>query len=184
MTATLLTEYIHLRRVLSLSQGSMQILPNTNVLIGYGHNGVFCGFAADGTVVRDTHFEAASAVDTGDVQSCRVLKYPWKGTPRTEPQLRVQVNAAYVSWIGATEVRYCVLEHASQWWAAERGCEEYKRLERKGRETGISFGESVLSRYVRVVGLNEYGNVLCTTKAVDWASPAVSRIPHPYSFTC
>ncbi|KAK3112039.1 hypothetical protein LTR53_012104, partial [Teratosphaeriaceae sp. CCFEE 6253] len=40
MTATLVVQYKHSERVYSVSQGSYQTLPNGNVLLGYGNNGV------------------------------------------------------------------------------------------------------------------------------------------------
>ncbi|KAH0599386.1 hypothetical protein MHUMG1_02173 [Metarhizium humberi] len=53
MTGKLITEYKNPTHVPAASQGSMQNLPNGNVLVGYGYSGVFRVHARRQNLVRD-----------------------------------------------------------------------------------------------------------------------------------
>lgn len=104
-TAELVQTYIHPSGILSTSQGSMQTLPNGNVLLGYGFNGVVTEFSPTGTALCDAFFEALTYIGSGDVQSYRAFKNHWTGYPNTPPDLVLRNGVFYVSWLGATEVR-------------------------------------------------------------------------------
>ena len=79
MTATLVGEYIHpgSEGILSESQGSMQVLPNGNVLLGYGVKGAWSEFNSGGEVLCHQEFESKSQWDHGSAQSYRVVKSHW-----------------------------------------------------------------------------------------------------------
>ncbi|KAI7369214.1 hypothetical protein KC354_g2108 [Hortaea werneckii] len=100
------------------TQGSVQTLtspdPATDakVLLGYGLNPVLTEFASNGTVLCDLHFGAASAWETGDVQSYRAFKSHWVGKPRDPPRAAIKADKIYVSWNGATEVRSWLVQAA------------------------------------------------------------------------
>lgn len=173
MTAHLDRQYAHpTAPILSSSQGSMQVLPNGNVLVGFGYAGAYTEFSPNAVVLCDTHFGAASSFDSGDVQSYRVRKQRWVGRPLTKPDIAVQGSSVYVSWNGATEVHRWVLQEAD--WAqmdgAESGEEGFEgelgeawwpvqTVEKAGFETELRFGVSV-RRFVRVLALDSEGRVL------------------------
>jgi hypothetical protein len=100
-TATLRREYIHTGPLSAGSQGSMQPLPNGNVVVGWGDQPYFTEFTADGTTVLDARLPDASF-------SYRALRFPWHGRPAELPAVAVQQGDAdttvYASWNGATEV--------------------------------------------------------------------------------
>ncbi|XTI86082.1 hypothetical protein V2W45_1466864 [Cenococcum geophilum] len=73
----------------TLSQGSMQILPNGDVPVGYGYDAAFTEFAPNGVMLCDTHL---------GLPSYRVMKFNWTGHPTTKPSLVIVDDVAYVSW--------------------------------------------------------------------------------------
>src|SRR5262249_47502897 len=84
------------------NQGSMQVLADGRVLVGWGNLPYFSEFAADGTLLLDGQFPV------GD-QSYRAFTANWTGHPADQPAVAARVNPAggsvvYASWNGATEV--------------------------------------------------------------------------------
>jgi hypothetical protein len=96
--------------VLSGSQGNMQILDRRNVFIGWGDHAYFSEHLPSGEAVM----YGKVAQRASDVMMYRCNKYVWKGEPLTAPSLwtysRTGSGASdmvfYVSWNGATEVRF------------------------------------------------------------------------------
>ena len=93
--------------VKSISQGSMQILPNGNVHIGWGDKAYFSEHTPDGLPVQ---FGKLAYPGSG-VPSYRSYKCHWTGLPLTKPALWTFSKFGkgktffYTSWNGATEVR-------------------------------------------------------------------------------
>jgi hypothetical protein len=100
MTATLLRQYTH-PKILSGSQGSMQLLPNGNVFIGWGEVPRVSEFERSGRIVFD-------AVLGKLYQSYRAFRLPWSGTPAEAPAIATTGDGreltVYASWNGATGV--------------------------------------------------------------------------------
>ncbi len=93
---------MHPARLLAANQGSMQVLDNGRVLVGWGNLPYFSEFLADGTLVLDGQFPV------GD-QSYRSFTADWTGHPTDSPAIAARVNQAggstvYASWNGATEL--------------------------------------------------------------------------------
>lgn len=102
MTASLVRAYARQPPVLAHSQGNVQVLPNGNVMVGWGDAPYCTEFAADGRVLFDASFPAAK-------MSYRVFRQPWIGRPTNPPDIAVVSGVAgsttvYASWNGATEV--------------------------------------------------------------------------------
>ncbi|GME25905.1 Arylsulfotransferase [Neofusicoccum parvum] len=172
MTARLVTEYVHPTAIISSSQGSLQVLANGNVLLGYGYNGAYTEYSANGAVLCDTHFGAQSRFESGDVQSYRAQKRRWTGRPTTKPDIKVEGSSVYASWNGATEVHRWVLQDAdyAELDGAEAGDGDLgeawfpvQTVEKAGFETELRFGVSV-RRYVRVLALDREGRVLAASE--------------------
>jgi Arylsulfotransferase (ASST) len=88
--------------LLAANQGSMQVLADGRVLVGWGNLPYFSEFSADGTLIVDGQFPV------GD-QSYRTFAADWTGHPTDKPAVAARVNPAggsvvYVSWNGATEL--------------------------------------------------------------------------------
>ncbi len=103
MKATLLREYTHPDKLLSDTQGNVQVLPNGNVFVGWGSEPVLSEFSREG----DLLFGAAYPVES---ESYRAFRFPWDGQPQDEPSVAAEAGpnegevAVYASWNGATRV--------------------------------------------------------------------------------
>jgi hypothetical protein len=102
MRATLKQSYTHPAGLLAANQGSMQVLSDGRVLVGWGNLPYFSEYAADGTLLLDGQFPV------GD-QSYRAFTADWTGHPADQPALGAVTNPAggstvYASWNGATEL--------------------------------------------------------------------------------
>jgi hypothetical protein len=115
MTVQILHEYLHPKGLLSQSQGSMQVLDNGNVFIGWGRNPSFTEHTIDGECVFDVLFSPwRSPATNGDgLDNYRTYRMDWKATPYWDPVIAIEnhegVMTAYASWNGATEVKSWVL---------------------------------------------------------------------------
>jgi hypothetical protein len=102
MSATLLREYTSTQKLLTTSQGNVQLLPNTNVLIGWGSAPFISEFSYDGKLLFNAQLPP-------DVESYRAFRFPWKGHPTDAPAVVAESGpedkvTLYASWNGATEV--------------------------------------------------------------------------------
>jgi hypothetical protein len=95
--ATLQRAYTHHPSLLAIALGSMQLLPNHNVLVGWGTEPYLSEYGHEGTL----HFDAK--LPKGG-QNYRVRRQPWAGRPAAPPKLTVSNGDGYASWNGATEV--------------------------------------------------------------------------------
>ncbi|TEY45985.1 hypothetical protein BOTCAL_0324g00040 [Botryotinia calthae] len=169
MTAEILREYVNPRKILSASQGSMQVLESGNVMVGYGYNAAWTEYSSEGEVLCDVHIGSQKTFNTGAVQTYKVLKHAWVGRPDTVPDVNVMQNNVYVSWNGATEVRKWVLEGAKT-DRGEGGEEEFQmvaEVQKSEFETEILFQRKAWC-WVRVVALDGEGVKLETSKT--WAT--------------
>lgn len=109
-TATLLKQYTNppITTTLSTSQGSMQVLSNSNVFIGWGSIPQVSEFTESGDCVALGAFGVVN-----EASSYRAKKIPtssWTGNPDSTPAIFTYANSTslpttfYVSWNGATEV--------------------------------------------------------------------------------
>jgi Arylsulfotransferase (ASST) len=101
MTASLVRQYSH-PGVLSGSQGSVQLLDNGNVFVGWGETPRVSEFDRSGRLLLD-------AVLGKQYECYRAFRMPWSGRPAEAPALAVTGagtgRVAYASWNGATHVR-------------------------------------------------------------------------------
>jgi hypothetical protein len=100
MTAALMRQYTH-PKILSGSQGSVQLLANGNVFVGWGEAPHVSEFHRSGRMLFD-------AVLGKQYQSYRAFRLPWTGLPADAPAIATtrdgdDVNV-YASWNGATDV--------------------------------------------------------------------------------
>jgi hypothetical protein len=176
MTVKLLQEYIHPDKVITSSQGSLQILPNGNVLLGYGFTAVYTEFSSTGEALCDVHFQPKQRFETGDVQSYRALKYKWVGRPATPPDLAANGGAFYASWNGATEVFTWVLQDSDRDTDDSTSFSSLTSVHKNGFETAIGTANlrRPLKAYVRVAAVDREGKVLGYSHVVETGAPKVS----------
>ncbi|KEQ92435.1 hypothetical protein AUEXF2481DRAFT_32034 [Aureobasidium subglaciale EXF-2481] len=184
LTAKVIKSYEHPLHISSVSQGSLQLVTSNlttdsepHVLIGFGWQGVWTEYTADGTLLCDSRITPANVLGKGHVQSYSVMKFRWTGTP-SHPPLAVSDmsrGSVFVSWNGATEVVSWQLRIlVGQTW-------EVKATKQKaGFETELALPEGFdkqTMRYAVVEALGKDRNVLGKTETIDlWQSGLLSRI--------
>jgi Arylsulfotransferase (ASST) len=109
-TVTLLRSYIAPLKLLSASQGNLQVLgPNSawntaNTFLGWGNNAYISEYANDGTMVLQGHFATTGSMNY------RAFKYNYTTNPTDAPALYTYAHnqsaatVYYMSWNGATKV--------------------------------------------------------------------------------
>ncbi len=100
-TADVKAQYTHPGRgLLAGSQGSVQLLPGGDVVIGWGAEPYYTELQQDGTMVLDGKFAKGT--------SYRAFRFDWTGRPTDVPAVASARSASghatvYVSWNGSTE---------------------------------------------------------------------------------
>ncbi|CAN5314341.1 hypothetical protein BH24ACT17_BH24ACT17_06230 [soil metagenome] len=158
MIASLAREYTHPDKVLSATQGSVQVLPNGNVLVGWGSAPLFSEFDHDGELLFSAAFPTESETYTA-------FRFPWSGQPTDNPAIVAELGAddevtIYASWNGATEV-------ATWQVLAGAGPNELELLAsapRKGFETVITLRTT--EPYIGLKATNGSDRVLGTTRTI------------------
>lgn len=164
MTARLVKEYKHPEGKLCRSGGSMQMLSNGNVFIGWGFIRQVTEYHLNGTVLFHAHLKNGDGVGANNYQN---FKYEWVANPQTPPTLLAYTRScdrgydssplmAYVSWNGATEV------HRWRFYTAEYRTGPWMRAG-TFRKTGFESKAEILDSFrpfVMVQGLDQNDNVL------------------------
>jgi hypothetical protein len=114
--ARLVREYAHPRRLLAPFMGNAQLLPNGNVVVGWGALPFITEFHRSGRVRFDARLPRGA-------MNYRAFRLPWRGRPQEPPRL-VSHRASgqrrlYASWNGATDVSSWRLEAGSRMGALE-----------------------------------------------------------------
>lgn len=100
--ATLVHRYTHTPALLTVSQGSLQLLRDGNAFVDWGADPQFSEYTRDGRQIFDARFVLG-------VNTYRAYRFPWVGRPTTRPALAVirgprGGTTVYASWNGATQV--------------------------------------------------------------------------------
>lgn len=118
--------------IYAVSQGSMQVLPSDHVVLGYGSVPTLKEFNPNGDTVLSVSWGRPKGV-----QSYRVNKAPWVGTPRTKPDVAAcregNQTSVFMSWNGATEHEMWVVHGG----AVGGNLTEVARVEKSGFETVV-----------------------------------------------
>ena len=160
MTASLLHRYTHPGKQYADAAGNMQMLPNGNVLVGWGRAMVFSEFSSEGELLFSASLPPKNL-------SYRVFRFPWSGRPRDQPAVALEARSSedevtvYASWNGATEVTsWQVLAGPSP-----NRLKPVSSAPRSGFETAIAVRTS--EPYIGVRAKDRSGRVLGTAKAVE-----------------
>jgi hypothetical protein len=158
MSATLVREYTHPDRLLSDTQGNVQVLPNGNVFVGWGSAPFFSEFDHHGRLL----FHAAFPTED---ETYRAFRFKWYGQPTDDPAVAAESGpedrvTIYASWNGATEVTTWQVLAGS----APDQLEPIASAPRQGFETVITVRTT--EPYVGLQAVNGSGKVLGTSKAI------------------
>ena len=144
--------------LISGTQGNRQVLPNGNVMLGWGQQPFFSEFSKAGKLLLSVRFPDPD-------ESYRVYRYGWKGNPGGRPAAAARPSGGatrvYASWNGATEVA------AWRIWAgptSRRLKVVAKRVAKGGFETAKKIKSA--GPIVKVQALNSKGRVIGTSRAV------------------
>ena len=156
-TVRLLRGYKHPSRLGAPNKGGARMLPNGNLLVGWGAAPAITEYTRRGRIVFDARFAGA-----GD-GSYRAIRADWTGLPAGRPDVAAERRggrlAVWASWNGATEVaRWEVLGGD-----ARDALAPVASSARRGFETALS---APRSRYVAVRALDASGAVLGTSRAI------------------
>ena len=187
MTVQTRQVYVAPDELFAESQGNMLVMENGNVLLGFGHEAQYTEFTKDGKPLCDVHFGPKSGFRTGTVESYRVEKGHWVGTPTTPPQVFIESDYVtertilYVSWMGATEVERWSIEGKGE--RSKNGFAEVAVMMKDGFESVIDLSSYSVEvnmkrndkkrkqtelqslQYFRAVALDRNGTVLGES---DW----------------
>ena len=157
MIASLVREYTHPDRLLSDTQGNVQVLPKGNVFVGWGSAPFFSEFNHHGELL----FHAAFPTEG---ETYRAFRFPWSGQPTDDPAIAAELGTEdkvtiYASWNGATEVTTWQVLAGS----APDQLEPLASAPRQGFETVITVRTT--EPYVGLKATNGSGKVLGTTSA-------------------
>jgi len=102
MTASLVHEYTHPDGQKADAAGNTQVLPNSNVFVGWGRALAISEFDHDGNMLFDLRLPAEN-------RSYRAFRFPWSGNPEDRPAAVAERTSGdqvrlFASWNGATEV--------------------------------------------------------------------------------
>jgi len=150
---TLVKAYVSPDKLLSRFEGSMQVLPNGHVFVGWGSEPYFTEFAKNGSTVFDARFGK-------DMDTYRAFRFPWVGHPAAKPDLVVDKGKAYVSWNGATQV--------ASWRLVDGSGKKLADAKKHDFETTLSVPKGTSS--VAAEALDASGTVLGRSKTVSTAS--------------
>jgi hypothetical protein len=121
--------------VLAGSMGSVQVLRDGHVVVGWGAQPYVSEFAPDGTILADARLPA-------DLLSFRAYRFSWKAIPAEPPALGAHRHPTtgrpilYASWNGSTGVTHWRV-HAG---AAPDSLKPLGIAKRHGFETAIPLG--------------------------------------------
>jgi Arylsulfotransferase (ASST) len=158
MSASLVREYTHPDRLLSDTQGNVQVLPKGNVFVGWGSAPFFSEFNHQGELLFHAAFPAEG-------ETYRAFRLPWSGQPTDDPAIAAELGTEdevtiYASWNGATEVTTWQVLAGS----APDQLEPLASAPRQGFETVITVRTT--ESYVGLNAMNGSGKVLGTTSAL------------------
>jgi hypothetical protein len=94
--------YLHPAGFIAANQGSVQLLDDGRVFVGWGNQPYFSEFAPGGNILMDGQLPF-------NIQSYRAFTHDWAGRPAEPPAVVAKANPAggalvYASWNGATDV--------------------------------------------------------------------------------
>jgi hypothetical protein len=151
----LVRAYTHPKGLFADSQGNVQVLPNGNVLVGWGAQPYVSEFTAGGQLIFDSEL-ARSYI------SYRAFRVPWAGQGPGAPAVVAQRAGSrtnvHVSWNGDTRVRrWTVLAGAS-------GNTVAAAAPRSGFETVIPVARALT--HLRVQAADANGRALATSAVI------------------
>jgi hypothetical protein len=171
-TASLVARYAHSPNLVVSFLGSMQLLPGSRALVGWGNQPFFSEYSKSGRQLLDVHFPRK------DLSYRALFTSSWVGTPFYPPSSAIRTirgqTIVYASWNGATRVaRWQVLGGSS--------ASHLRRVAssaRTGFETAISLGRHTF-KVIAVRAVDSRGRLL-GSRLVHGGRRGSSGLPQSY----
>lgn len=181
----LLREYLHPAGLWSTSEGSVQVLQNGNVFVGWGRNPTVTEHTPDGNCVLDIQFSPwrSPSTEWQSLDSYRAFKADWTGTPtQWTPDIVAEKGSkgdltAWVSWNGATEVEAWALLASNRANDLNGAGKVVARSERVGFET-VLWAPEADQRYLRAVAIGSGGLILGASGVYDTMQKSVTQVAY------
>jgi hypothetical protein len=172
-TARVVASYPHPGSpLLADSQGNLQVLPDANLLVGWGAVPSVSELNQSGKLLFDAHLPPGFS-------SYRTFRFPWNGQPLWPPAASARVlsaedsTAVFASWNGATDVAsWRVLAGSDPGALVPRAT-----MPNSGFESTVTFPNTYPEHkveYVAVQALDATGRLLGTSATVQVYNPATS----------
>lgn len=144
--------------LLVLNQGNVQLLPDGNVIVGWGAGGYTTEFDPRGKILFNAHFP-------GLTSSYRAYRDPWSGQPDSPPAVATASGAdgslkVYASWNGSTDV----LGWRVVGGGSPSDLATVASARRQGFQTTISL--TLHPDFIKVEALGKGGSVLASSPVV------------------
>ena len=147
-TSTLLGDFYDPKEALYAdSQGALDLLPNGNVLMGYGQIPIAREYGPGGDVRLAVQFGDVA----GSQASYRAYRLEWEGEPAADPVVYAEKGHAYASWNGAT----CVESWEIYEGTTAKNVEYTHSVRKAGFETEVSISTHTL--FVKVAAVSAHG---------------------------
>ncbi|CAI6079220.1 unnamed protein product [Clonostachys chloroleuca] len=163
--------------ILAKSQGSLQTLPNHNVLINWGSEGQITEYSPDGTPIFHAFLDSGFLQDK--IQNYRAFRYNWTGfSPETPALVAEEVSPTgrtnlHVSWNGDTATAlwnfFWTEKSTSGAGEEETSTKQSKKVKCSGFETVLRIPAGFPGRaisHVYVQAFDGSGNLLATSGTV------------------
>ncbi|MGP4111951.1 arylsulfotransferase family protein [Streptomyces sp. 4N509B] len=155
-TATVLNQFTHPQRMLTVAEGGAQRLPNGNTMVSWGQSSRVSEFSPSGQLLLDATLPQG-------MSTYRAYRHEWQGQPAGAPEVAVDSSTGelHAVWNGATGVAaWRVLGGRS-----DAGLRPVARLAWGGWDTVLTLPDSLRRDlgHVRVQALDSRGRVLGTS---------------------
>jgi hypothetical protein len=175
MTATHLHSYIAEAKVRAASQGNLQVIDDDQILVGWGATAAYSEFTKDGTLLCEVHFAASSLFWWERWKTYRVYRhFGWVGEPTYPPTAKIYGNKVYVSWNGATEVKYWQLQGTKSASPEENDFEDVEMIQKVYFEDWFTIQPLYDFLHYRVVALDADHQIISHSPIASTATSGTS----------
>jgi hypothetical protein len=175
-TVSVYNEWYHPQSLVSASRGSVQLMNNSHVFIGWGQNYAWTEYTEDGTCILD--FQRGINGLHGSIDELvvyRAWKDQWMPSPPWGPNISaVDATNVYVSWNGLMVSEWLLLL-ADDAEDLDSLASAMAKSPRNGFETVFDLSGHKSSQLARVAALSSNGTVLDFTPVVNISSGELSE---------
>jgi len=154
--------------ILTKSQGSLQTLPNGNVLINWGSEGSISEYTEDGTLIFHAYLDSGFLGE--NVQNYRAFRYNWTGFSPEPPAVTARIGEdgkarMWASWNGDTRTSEWIFSW-TETGIRSRTVTKTQTVQRTGFETQLSIQVAGQIASVQVEAIDSRGSSLAKSASI------------------